>query len=101
MSLTLKILTTMLSGFLVNVILTPVIIRLAHRNKWYDEMNHRKIHTEDIPRLGGFGIFVGMLASAIVALSVSVSQPGLPGLLERTSGSFGQLLLYFSRSWLA
>jgi UDP-GlcNAc:undecaprenyl-phosphate/decaprenyl-phosphate GlcNAc-1-phosphate transferase len=99
MTLTLRILITMLAGFIVNAGLTPLIIYLAHRNRWYDELNHRKIHTENIPRLGGFGIFMGMLISAAVAFAVSTGQPGLPtGLSSDTTGiaGFWQLVVYFS-----
>jgi UDP-GlcNAc:undecaprenyl-phosphate GlcNAc-1-phosphate transferase len=99
MTLTLRILLTMFAGFIVNVGLTPLIIFLAHRNHWYDELNHRKIHTEDIPRLGGFGIFMGMLLSAVVAFAMSTGQPGLPaGLPVDTAGvaGFWMLMVYFS-----
>jgi hypothetical protein len=33
-----------------------LILRLAHRNKWYDLPDTRKIHTGLIPRLGGPGL---------------------------------------------
>jgi len=95
MTLTVRILLTMLSGFAANLILTPLIIYLAHRNKWYDETNHRKIHTEDIPRLGGVGIFVGMLAAAIVAFIVSEGGPGLPSAMASEQATFGRLILHF------
>ena len=98
MTLTLRILLTMLAGFAVTVGLTPLIIHLAHRNHWYDELNHRKIHTEDIPRLGGFGIYMGMIISAVVAFMVSSGQPGLPaGLSPGATGvaGFWTLMVYF------
>ena len=99
MTLTLRILLTMLAGFVVTVGMTPLIIHLAHRNHWYDELNHRKIHTEAIPRLGGFGIFLGMFISAIVAFVVSTGQSGLPaGLFPNATGvaGFWTLAVYFS-----
>jgi UDP-GlcNAc:undecaprenyl-phosphate GlcNAc-1-phosphate transferase len=99
MSLTVRILLTMLSGFVVNLAVTPVIIHLAHRNRWYDETNHRKVHTEEVPRLGGFGIFLGMLVSAVVAILVSVGGPGLPGALEdgiTGFAGFADLALYYA-----
>ncbi len=61
---------TVLTSFILNVIITPVIIRLSHRYKWYDIPDKRKIHTGLIPRLGGFGMFVSaMLAFVIVILA--------------------------------
>lgn len=86
----------MVSGFVVNLGLTPLIIYLAHRHQWYDETNHRKIHTEDIPRLGGIGIFVGMLVSAFVAFLVSAGGPGLPSTVAAEGGGFGSLVLHFA-----
>lgn len=75
MSLTFRLAVTLLVGFAVNLAGTPLIIRLAHRHRWYDEQNHRKIHTENIPRLGGIGIFLGMVASAALALLLSPVSP--------------------------
>lgn len=50
--------------------LIPAILKLSHRFEWYDEMNARKIHTEDTPRLGGVGIFLSFLIlSAVILLS--------------------------------
>ena len=64
----LQLLFTAIVGLLVNVIITPLVIRFAHRNEWYDEQNHRKIHTADTPRIGGVGIYIGFLAAGAVAL---------------------------------
>ncbi|MDR2070822.1 MAG: undecaprenyl/decaprenyl-phosphate alpha-N-acetylglucosaminyl 1-phosphate transferase [Treponema sp.] len=32
-----------------------VICRVSHKNAWYDKVDERKIHTGDVPRLGGVG----------------------------------------------
>jgi UDP-GlcNAc:undecaprenyl-phosphate GlcNAc-1-phosphate transferase len=49
------------------LLLIPVIRRMAHRFKWYDLPNKRKIHTGLIPRLGGTGMYLSFLAAAIVS----------------------------------
>ncbi|MFW5694839.1 MAG: glycosyltransferase family 4 protein [Alkalispirochaeta sp.] len=64
-------------AFLINVLLTPFILRLAHRFEWYDHINDRKIHTESTPRLGGVGIFVSFVAAAVAGLTVIVGAPGI------------------------
>ncbi|MEX2445442.1 MAG: MraY family glycosyltransferase [Alkalispirochaeta sp.] len=64
-------------AFLINVLLTPVILRLAHRFEWYDHINDRKIHTESTPRLGGVGIFLSFVAAAIVGVTLIIGTPGI------------------------
>lgn len=59
-----------LVAFLVNALLTPAILRLAHRFEWYDHQNARKIHTESTPRLGGVGIFLATVVAAIIGIAV-------------------------------
>ena len=80
-------------AFLVNLLALPLILRLAHRRKWYDRPNSRKIHTGLIPRMGGPGLFLSFtLASVLAALAL----PRLSGvrLLEpRFAALFGGLAL--------
>ncbi len=52
-----------LSAFILNMILTHCIIKLALKYHWYDTINDRKIHSGNIPRLGGVGIFLSFLFS--------------------------------------
>ncbi len=52
-------------SFLVNLALIPIIIRLAHRFKWYDLPDSRKIHTGLIPRLGGVGMTMAFLITSL------------------------------------
>ena len=42
----------------------PVKI-LAHRFKWLDQPNERKIHSRPIPRIGGIMIFGGFLITGL------------------------------------
>jgi UDP-GlcNAc:undecaprenyl-phosphate GlcNAc-1-phosphate transferase len=61
-------------ALVLNLAITPIIIGVSHRHKWYDLPNGRKIHTSPVPRLGGIGIFVsfllaGILVPGIVSLS--------------------------------
>jgi UDP-GlcNAc:undecaprenyl-phosphate GlcNAc-1-phosphate transferase len=51
--------------FLISTVLSfcavSFVLKLSHRNKWYDNINERKIHSGDIPRLGGIGFAVAFL----------------------------------------
>lgn len=70
-------------ALLLNAVLTPVILRIAHRRGWFDQPNARKIHTDPIPRLGGFGIFISF---TITSLAASILFPVL--LPEVWAGTF-------------
>jgi UDP-GlcNAc:undecaprenyl-phosphate GlcNAc-1-phosphate transferase len=75
--MTLTAVLAALVAFIINIILTPFIIRLAHRYKWYDLPDRRKIHTGLIPRLGGPGIFVSLLVACLSAPVLSSLMNGL------------------------
>jgi UDP-GlcNAc:undecaprenyl-phosphate GlcNAc-1-phosphate transferase len=57
-----------------NLILTPIIISIAHRNQLFDATDHRKTHIGDIPRLGGIGLFVSMMISAVIIYALNRSN---------------------------
>jgi UDP-GlcNAc:undecaprenyl-phosphate GlcNAc-1-phosphate transferase len=61
-----------LFALLLSAVLTPLVIRVSHRRKWYDIPNARKVHTDPIPRLGGVAIFV---ASMLAAIAVPLCFP--------------------------
>lgn len=54
-------------AFIINLYLTPVLIYLSHKHGLFDEVDHRKIHTEDTSRLGGIGIFISFCISAFLS----------------------------------
>jgi UDP-GlcNAc:undecaprenyl-phosphate GlcNAc-1-phosphate transferase len=53
----------------ISLVLVPIIIRVAHRNGWYDSTNDRKIHKGQIPRLGGIAIFLGFALGVAVVVA--------------------------------
>ncbi|TVR58085.1 MAG: undecaprenyl/decaprenyl-phosphate alpha-N-acetylglucosaminyl 1-phosphate transferase [Spirochaetaceae bacterium] len=57
-----------IGAFVVNLALMPGIIAIARKKGWYDTRSKRKIHTTDIPRLGGVGLFVSFALTAAVGL---------------------------------
>lgn len=77
------------AAFALNLILIPLILLISHHRGWYDRNDHRKIHTEDTPRLGGVGIYLSfLLLSAVGAqlLGRSESTPLIVQLLPVFAG---------------
>lgn len=56
-------------SFAVAVVVLPVVIRVARRNGWFDRLDGRKIHSGEIPRLGGVGIYLAVMAGAVVGIA--------------------------------
>ncbi len=80
-----------IAALTVNLLLTPVILRLSHTFQWYDQNDHRKIHTEDTPRIGGIGIVVSFLLASVggmiwIATSPQVSDSGMASAMVRELG---------------
>ena len=48
-------------AMLLDLAITPIVIRVAHSRKWFDLPNWRKVHTDPTPRLGGIGISASFL----------------------------------------
>lgn len=55
-------------GFLISLVSMPIIIIFCKKNELYDYSDERKIHTGNIPRLGGIGIVLGFFISAVLYL---------------------------------
>lgn len=54
----------MLTAFLISLILTPIVINVAHHVGAIDvPKDERRVHTKPIPRLGGLAIFVAVMIS--------------------------------------
>lgn len=57
-----KLLIAFFVSFLTVLIITPFVIKLAHKIGATDKPNNRKVHQKIMPRLGGLGIFIGVVA---------------------------------------
>ena len=53
-------------AFVISCGLCPIIIRICNKKQIFDEIDERKIHTGNIPRLGGIAVFVSLIVSAII-----------------------------------
>ncbi len=72
-----KGLMVLFASFLTSVFSVYLILRLSNKFNLYDSIDERKIHTGDIPRLGGIGIFTGFLTGLL--LFALLFDPGFLG----------------------
>ena len=66
----------------ISLIITPYIIRLAHRIGAIDQPNERKVHKNPTPRLGGLAIYLSFIPSYIMLFYFQPSP--------FAAGSFGE-----------
>jgi UDP-GlcNAc:undecaprenyl-phosphate GlcNAc-1-phosphate transferase len=48
------------------LVLVALVLRLSRIKSWYDKVDERKIHTGDVPRLGGVGFSLAFIIVAVV-----------------------------------
>ncbi|MCQ2591915.1 MAG: undecaprenyl/decaprenyl-phosphate alpha-N-acetylglucosaminyl 1-phosphate transferase [Treponema sp.] len=60
--------TLVIVSFLLSLLSMPIIIKFCQRKKLYDYHDERKIHSGDIPRLGGFGVFFASIICIVIFL---------------------------------
>lgn len=60
-----------LLSFIISLVSMPIIISFCKKLNLYDYQSARKIHSGNIPRLGGVGIFIAFFISAIAYLLYS------------------------------
>jgi UDP-GlcNAc:undecaprenyl-phosphate GlcNAc-1-phosphate transferase len=66
MNLLQVVLLSGLCTFVLNLIITPVLLYVADRFSWYDRIDHRKIHNGKIPRIGGVGIYLSFIVGLVI-----------------------------------
>ncbi|MDR3131196.1 MAG: undecaprenyl/decaprenyl-phosphate alpha-N-acetylglucosaminyl 1-phosphate transferase [Treponema sp.] len=57
-------------SFICSFVTVWVICRISHKNAWYDKIDERKIHTGDVPRLGGVGFSVVFIVVSLFLVFV-------------------------------
>ncbi len=81
-----------LAAFLICLILTPAVIRFATNRQLFDIPDERKIHTAEIPRLGGVAIMGALLISTLLIA-------GPDTLIHLRYFLAGLLILFFVGLW--
>jgi len=51
-----------------STLLVGLILRLSHHKSWYDHIDDRKIHSGDVPRLGGIGFAIVFIVAAFIVV---------------------------------
>ncbi|WP_342433018.1 MraY family glycosyltransferase [Neobacillus sp. FSL H8-0543] len=57
---------TLIVCFLASILLTPVVKKLAFKIGATDSPNHRKVHKNVMPRLGGLAIFISFIIGILI-----------------------------------
>ncbi len=60
-----------LTSITINSMLTPLLLKIAHRYSWYDDINHRTIHKGEIPRIGGIGIVFSFFFTIVLYILIN------------------------------
>lgn len=63
--------------FIMSVVITPVLKKIAYRLDIYAEMNERTIHTHKIARIGGVAIYVAFIITMAMFVRVDASINGI------------------------
>jgi UDP-GlcNAc:undecaprenyl-phosphate GlcNAc-1-phosphate transferase len=72
--------------FFLSLLAVALVLYLSHKKSWYDHIDERKIHTGDIPRLGGFGFASAFIIIAFfINFSAFESYLGMPFLFPLIS----------------
>jgi UDP-GlcNAc:undecaprenyl-phosphate GlcNAc-1-phosphate transferase len=66
------------ASFIISSVIVARVIVLSHKKSWYDPIDDRKIHTGDVPRLGGVGFAAAFIC---VCLGVVFVFPRFPAQL--------------------
>lgn len=75
----LLLIASVVVSFGLNLLIIPMLLRISHWKGWYDEVDDRKIHKGNIPRLGGIGIFSSFLLGLIIFYLIKhFFYPALP-----------------------
>lgn len=60
-----------LTSLFVSMVLIAVLMRYAKQLKLVDVPDHRKVHTSEIPRIGGIGMVLGVVTSVLLWIDIT------------------------------
>jgi UDP-GlcNAc:undecaprenyl-phosphate GlcNAc-1-phosphate transferase len=80
-------------AFLLNVSLTPLLIRLSRQKGWFDRSDKRKIHNGNIPRIGGIGIAGSFYVTLVLAALIFPFSNSI-GTSRLVAACAGSLLMF-------
>lgn len=63
---------TALSSFVLSVIFVALMLAISRKYAWFDHHDERKIHTGQVPRLGGIGFAIAYMAVAAISTVIDV-----------------------------
>lgn len=72
-----KYMVPFLIAFMVTYLMTPLVRYIAISMGFYDAPDARKVHTGNIPRLGGVAIFLGYITALLYSLPLDNEKWGL------------------------
>ncbi len=61
------LLSLILGTFLLSFMFTYIAVKISHKFKLYDKVEERKIHSGNIPRIGGISIFLSLMFGIILS----------------------------------
>lgn len=66
-----------ITAMIITYLATPIIIKLSHQVGALDQPDHRKVHSRVMPRLGGIGIYLGFVLSALFFTELTQQHLGI------------------------
>lgn len=72
-----ELLLVLVVAFVLSLIVTPWVIRLAQRLGAVDEPEQRKVHTLPMPRLGGLAVYLSFTATVLITQPLTLPVLGL------------------------
>jgi UDP-GlcNAc:undecaprenyl-phosphate/decaprenyl-phosphate GlcNAc-1-phosphate transferase len=69
-----QIIIAILIAFVITYVAIPSIIKVAIKKKLYDLPNERKVHKRPIPSLGGLGMFIGLILSLLLSVTLNTGN---------------------------
>ena len=61
-----QIIASIGSSLIIAIVAMPLVLRMSHRFRWYADKDPRKIHTNDLPHIGGTGLILAATLGAVL-----------------------------------